>query len=66
VIAGACVEGEGQNLISGNGRGLIKHRFDGNGGKGAARSTLTYHRKKGSGAYENVYNIVFASDGMQR
>jgi hypothetical protein len=36
------------------------------GGKGAARLTLTYQRKKASGAYEDVYNVVTASDGAQR
>ena len=36
------------------------------GGKGAARLTLTYQRKKASGTYEDVYNVVTASDGAQR
>ena len=36
------------------------------GGRGAVRLTLTYQRKKGSGAYEDVYNIFTTSDGAQR
>ncbi|CAA9430564.1 GH43_33 / GH43 / GH43_31 / GH43_30 / GH43_ 34 / GH43_8 / GH43_4 / GH43_32 / GH43_17 / GH117 [uncultured Rubrobacteraceae bacterium] len=36
------------------------------GGQGAARLTLTYQRKKASGVYEDVCNIVTTSDGAQR
>ncbi len=35
-------------------------------GKGAARLTLTYQRRKASGVYEDVYNIVHTPDGAQR
>jgi shikimate kinase len=35
-------------------------------GKGAARLTLTYQRRKASGVYEDVYNIVHTPEGAQR
>jgi GH43 family beta-xylosidase len=52
--------------------GTITPDADGRGatvtlaGKGAARLTLTYQRKKASGAYEDAYNIFYTSDGTKR